>query len=118
MVRPEKIDARMGRWMCNIRPNDQIYAIELRNRLKLNTVREYEKYTNYWKHLNGCSLNLMNKVFYLRQNHYKLLIFKVFATDNLRKKYLLSSSVYRVNQLWQTLPSKIKRCSSLQLFKD
>ena len=37
MVRPEKIDARMGRWMCNIRPNDQIYATELRNRLKLNT---------------------------------------------------------------------------------
>ena len=60
----------------------------------------------------------MNEVFYLRQNHYNLRIFNVFATDNPRNKYLLNSSVYRVNQLLQTLPSEIKGYASLQLFKD
>ena len=78
MVRPVTIDRRMVKWMCNIRPNHKIYAIELRNRLKLNTMRECEKYTNYYKYLNGC----------LRQNRYNLLIFKVFAADNSRNKYL------------------------------
>ena len=60
----------------------------------------------------------MNEVFYLRQNHYNLSNFNVFATGNSRNIYLLNSSVYRANQLWQTLPSAIKDCASLQLFKD
>ena len=50
----------------------------------------------------------MNEVFYLRQNHYNLRNFDVFVTDNLRNKCLLNSSVYRANQLWQTLPFGIK----------
>ena len=74
--------------------------------------------TEVYKYLNGYSPNLMNEVFYLRQNHYNLRSFNVFATDNPHNKYLLNSSVYRVNQLWQTLPSEIKGCASLQLFKD
>ena len=57
----------------------------------------------------------MNEVFFLRQNHYNLRSFNVFATDNTRNKYLLNSSVYRANQLRQTLPSKIKDCASQQL---
>ena len=88
----------MGRCICNIK---------LRNRLKLNSMKKYEKYTNYYKYCNDCSPNLMNEVFYLYQNHYNWLIFKVFATDNSRNKYLLNSSVYWANQLWQTLPSEI-----------
>ena len=60
----------------------------------------------------------MNEVFYLRQNHYNLRNFNVFATDNPHNKYLLNYSVYRVNQLWQTLLSEIKDCASLQIFKD
>ena len=56
----------------------------------------------------------MNEVFYLRPNSRN---FNVVASDNPRNKYLLNSSVYRVNQLWQALPSKIKGCASLQLFK-
>ena len=60
----------------------------------------------------------MNEVFYLRQSYYNLRNFNVFATDIPRKKYLLNSSVYRANQLWQALPSEIKDCASLQLFKD
>ena len=60
----------------------------------------------------------MNEVFYLRQIQYNLRNFNVFATDNWRSNYLLNSSVYRVNQLWQTLTSKFKDCVSLQLFKD
>ena len=52
------------------------------------------------------------------QNHYNLWNFNVFATYNLCNKYLLNSYVYLVNQFWQTLPSEIKDCASLQLFKD
>ena len=70
------------------------------------------------KYLNGYFPNLMNEVFYLRQNYYNVSILNVSATDNPRNKYLLDSSVYRANQLWQTLTSEIKGCASLQLFKD
>ena len=71
--------------------------------------------TNVYKYLNGYSPDLMNEVFYLRQNHYNLRNFNVFATDNPRNKYLLNSSIYRANQLRQTLPSEIKDCASQQL---
>ena len=74
--------------------------------------------TKVYKYLNGYSLDLMNEVFYLRQNYYNWRNFNIFATDNPRNKYLLNYSVYRANQLWQTLPSEIKDCASLQLFKD
>ena len=70
------------------------------------------------KYLNGYFPNLMNEVFYLRQNYYNLSNLNVSATDNPRNKYLLDSSVYRANQLWQTLTSEIRGCASLQLFKD
>ena len=42
----------------------------------------------------------MNEVLYLHQNYYNLRNFNAFATNNPRNKYLLSSSVYRANQLW------------------
>ena len=74
--------------------------------------------TEVYKYLNGYFPDLMNQVFYLRQNHYNLRNFNVFATNNPRNKYLLNSFVYRANQLWQTLPSEIKDCASLQLYKD
>ena len=74
--------------------------------------------TEVYKYLNGYFPDLMNQVFYLRQNHYNLRNFNVFATNNPRNKYLLNSFVYRANQLWQTLPSEIKRRASLQLYKD
>ena len=61
---------------------------------------------------------IISSVFYLRQSHYNLRNFNVFATDNSRNQCLLNSSVCRANQLWQTLSSKIKDCASLQLFKD
>ena len=53
--------------------------------------------TEVYKYLNGHSPNLMNEVFYLRQNHYNLRNFNFFATDNPRNKYLLNSSVYQAN---------------------
>ena len=74
--------------------------------------------TDVYKYLNGYSPDLMNEVFYLRPNHYNLRNFDVFAADNSRNRYLLNSSVYRANQIWQTLSSEIKGCASLQLFKD
>ena len=74
--------------------------------------------TEVYKYLNGYSPDLMNKLFYLRQNHYDLRTFNVFVADNPRNKYLLNSSVYRANQLWQTLPTEIKGCALLQFFKD
>ena len=73
--------------------------------------------TKAYKYLNGYSSDLINELFYLRQNHYNLRNFNVFATDNPRNKYLLNS-FYLANQLWQTLPSKIEDCASQQLFKD
>ena len=56
--------------------------------------------TEVYKYLNGYSPDLMNKLFYLRPNHYDLRTFNVFVADNPRNKYLLNSSVYRANQLW------------------
>ena len=38
--------------------------------------------TEVYKYLNGHSPDLMNEVFYLRQNHYNLRSFDVFAADN------------------------------------
>ena len=74
--------------------------------------------TKVCKYLNGYFPDLINEVFYLHQNHYNLRNFIVFATDNPRNKDLLNSSVYRANQLWETLPSEIKGCTSLQLLED
>ena len=42
--------------------------------------------TNLYKYLNGYSPDLMNEVFYLRQNHFNLRNFNVFTTDNPRNK--------------------------------
>ena len=72
--------------------------------------------TEVYKYLNGLSPELMNEVFYLSQNHYKLRNLTVFATDNRCNKFMLNSTVYRASQLWQTLPSEVKDCPSLQLF--
>ena len=38
-------------------------------------------------------LSRCNEIFHLRQNHYNLRNFNIFATDNPRNKYLLNSSV-------------------------
>ena len=74
--------------------------------------------TEVYKYLNGCSSDLTNEVFYLRQNNYNLRNFNVFFINKPRTKYLLNSSLYRANQLWKTLPIEINGCGSLQLFKD
>ena len=39
VVRLARNGARMVRWMCKVRPEDRIYAEELRARLKLKGVR-------------------------------------------------------------------------------
>ena len=54
--------------------------------------------TKAYKYLNGYSSDLINELFYLRQNPYNLRNFNVFATDNPRNKYLLNS-FYLANQL-------------------
>ena len=71
-----------------------------------------------YKYLYDLSLELMNEIFYLRQNHCNLRSLHIFATDNPRNKFLLKSTVYRANQLWQTLPSEAKYRPSLQFFKN
>ena len=40
VIRSERNDARMGRWIYNIRPQDRIPEEELRTRLKLKGMRE------------------------------------------------------------------------------
>ena len=52
----------------------------------------HKRFTNRSIQTYGYSPNLINEVFYLRQNHYNLCSFNAFATDNPRNKYLLSSS--------------------------
>ena len=73
--------------------------------------------TEVYKYLNGFSPELMNEVFYLRQNHYNLRNINVFAMDN--HKFMLKSTVYREKKLLQTLPSGVKDCpSKLGAVKD
>ena len=60
---------------------------------------------------------MMNGIFHLHQNLYKLRSLNVFTTDSPRKKFVLNATVSRANKLWETLPSKVKDCPSLQLFK-
>ena len=40
MIRLEKHDARMVKWMCNVRPENSFSAEELRSKLKLKTMKE------------------------------------------------------------------------------
>ena len=63
--------------------------------------------TKLCKYLNCFSPELMNEIFYLTQNHYNLRNSNVTATNIPRNKFMLNSTVYRTNQLWQTLPSTI-----------
>ena len=70
-----------------------------------------------YKFLNGCSLDIMNDVFHLRQNTYNNRNFHAFAADLPRNNCKLISVVYRPNQLWETLPFDLKNSGSLELFK-
>ena len=63
------------------------------------------------KYLNDYSLNLISEVFHLLQNHYNLGNFNAFVPDNPRSKYLLNSSVYRVN------PPKLRAAHHCSTFK-
>ena len=60
----------------------------------------------------------MSEVFYLRQNHCSLHSLNVLATDNPSKEFMLNSTGYRANEIWQTQPPEVKGCSSLQLFRN
>ena len=89
----------------------------------LNEKTIHQRYTNVLlievcKYLSDICLKLMNEVFYLPSNHYNLRSLNVVATDIPRNKFLLNFTVYRANQLWQTLPFEIKDCSSQQFFID
>lgn len=74
--------------------------------------------TIVYKYLNSLYTELMNEVFYLRQNQYNLRNLNAFDTDNSRNKFMINSTVYRANQLWKALLSKVKGCPSLQVFKN
>ena len=41
LITLERNDAKMARWMCNVRPEDRICSEEFRTRLKLKSMREY-----------------------------------------------------------------------------
>ena len=73
--------------------------------------------TEVYKFLNGCSPDIINEVFYLKQKSYNLRNFHAFVTDVPRNNCMLSSVVYRANQLWETLPLDLKNPCSLELFK-
>ena len=72
-----------------------------------------------YKHLNGHSPDIMNDIFKLRKNVYKLQSFHIFQTENPRSlKYVLDSIPYRTSQLWQQVPIDIRLAASLALFKN
>ena len=73
--------------------------------------------TEEYKFLNGYSPDIMNEVFYLRQNTYNLRNFHAFATDVPRNNCMLNSVVYMANQLWKTVSFHLKISCSLELFK-
>ena len=54
---------------------------------------------------------LMNKVFYMRQNHYNVSSLNVFTSNNPHNKSLLNSAIYGTNQLWQSLPFEVNNQS-------
>ena len=54
----------------------------------------------------------MNKVFYLRSDYCNVCSLNVFATNNPCNKFLLKTTVYRANQLWQILTFEVKDCLS------
>ena len=75
--------------------------------------------TEVYKYLNGFSRELMNEVFYLRQNHYNLRNLNVFVMDNHR--FMLKSTVYREKKtitnitIWsKRLSIKTWRCEGRQ----
>ena len=43
VIRLDRIDTRIVRWMCNVKPDDRISAEELRSRLNLKSMWEYLK---------------------------------------------------------------------------
>lgn len=49
MIRPERNDARMIRWIGNHKKGDKSSTEELLSRLQLNTVRKYLQNKNYYK---------------------------------------------------------------------
>ena len=73
--------------------------------------------TEEYKFLNGYSPDIMNEVFYLRQNTYNLRNFHAFATDVPRNNCMLNSVANRANQLRETLTFDLKISCSLELFK-
>ena len=58
---------------------------------------------------------LMNEVLPFPQK-LQLHSLKVVATDFPHKKCLVSSTVYRANLLWQSLPSEVKDCGIILIF--
>ena len=53
VIRLGRSDARMVRWMCKFRPKDRISGGELRNRLKLKSMRNYLQDWKEWKGVLG-----------------------------------------------------------------
>ena len=73
--------------------------------------------TEVYKFLIGYSPDIMNDVFHQRKNTCKLRNVHAFPTDVPRNNSMLNSVVYRVNQLWETLPFDLKNSCSLKVFK-
>ena len=74
--------------------------------------------TEIHEYLNSLAPELMSEVFYLHQNRYTLRSLNVFAKYYSLNKFTLNSTVYWANQIWQTLPSEVKDCLSLQFFMN
>ena len=73
----------------------------------------------FYKYLNGHSLDIMNGIFKLRENLYNIRNFHVFQTENPRSlKYRRDAIPYHASQLWQQVPTDIREAASLTLQKS
>ena len=75
--------------------------------------------TEVYKNLNGLSPPIMLDLFKTRHNIYNLRNHREICND-IRKtvRYGTETVTYKSAQLWELLPCEIKRCSTLENFKE
>ena len=72
-----------------------------------------------YKYLNGHSPDIMNDIFKLRENTSNLWNFHIFQTENpCSLKLGLHAVPYCDSQLWQQVPTDIRKAASLTLFTN
>ena len=97
--RMDKIHERLLRLIFNYHESSFYDIISTLNKKTIHQRCTDVLLNEIYTYLNDLSLELMNEVFHLRQNHYNLHNLNVFAMDDPCDKFKLNSTVYGANQL-------------------